>query len=347
MRKKHSLLATAVVVVVVAGTGAGARSIPVEDTLVETQYFSFHSDPWINLHHFLYQWSRADGRLASGRQEVVVPERDGAGLDGRAETVWTEALDFYADNVAPRGHFDEEMLELKSALLELGGDSSADAPDVIPGIAGHLAAAMPVYLETWWTEHDRTNRAWVALVAGEVRRYEDDWVETATRVFGGRWQEGRLRVDASAYANWAGGYTSNGPAHTVIWSADETNNEWLYGLELVFHESGHMSSLAAPTRSLTREIFRDEGVPEPGNLRHSLIFATSGELVRGIAESRGLPEHVPYVVSEGLTGFRGWAEIWPAVERHWMPVVRGTAEAGAALRAIAEQVGGQQGWPAN
>ena len=233
-----------------------------------------------------------------------------------------------------------QRLDLKTALIGLAGDASAEPPDVIPGIARHLAAAMPVYLETWWPEHDRTNRSWVNFVIGDVLRYEAEWVETATRVWGGRWLEGRLRVDASAYANWAGGYTSNGPAHTVLWSADETNNEGLYGLELVFHESGHMSSVAAPTRRLVAEIFRDAGVEEPRNLRHALIFATAGELVRGIAASRGLPEHVPYVVREGLTGFRGWAEIWPAVERHWMPVVHGTADPAAALRAIAEQVRG-------
>jgi hypothetical protein len=60
------------------------------------------------------------------------------------------------------------------------------------------------------------------------------------------------------------------------------------------------------------------------------------EVVREIAAARGRPEHVPYVVEEGLTGFAGWAPLWPAVQEHWVPVVREGGAPVPALEAIAE-----------
>jgi hypothetical protein len=315
------------------GDGLGAQG-----AVAETSRYTLHSDPWINLHHFLYQWSRAELGLGSGRDEVPVPERDGPQPEGRGGEAWRAALRFYVDSVGSRGHFDNAMLEQKAGMLSLGGDPAATPPDEIPGIALHLAAAMPVYTDHWWPEHDRANREWIAYVLDDVRRYEDRWVETVTRLFGGDWLDGRLRVDAAAYANWQGGYTSNGPAHTVIWSRDEANHRGLLGLELVFHESGHMSSLGAPLRNTLREVFDEAGADLPGNMQHTLLFATAGELTVMIAEERDLPEHVPYIVEEGLIGFAGWAPLWPPTVEHWLPVVRGQGDRIVAMRAIAEAV---------
>jgi hypothetical protein len=302
--------------------------------VAETRFYAFHSDPWVNLHHFLYQWSRAELGLGEGRTEVPVPEREGPQPEGADGLIWRRALDFYVENVGRLGHFDDGMLELKSALIPLGGDPAADPPDDIPGIAEHLRAAMPVYGARWWPTHDAANRGWIAFVEDDVRAYEQSWVETVTRSFGGRWVDGRLRVDASAYANWQGGYTSNGPSHTVIWSTDATVYEGLYSLELVFHESGHASTLGSALRGAVREVFREADVAEPANLRHAILFATAGELVRGIAWERGLPEHVPMMA--GLLGFRGWGPLWPPLEEHWLPVVHGRRASLEALEAIAE-----------
>jgi hypothetical protein len=323
-------------VLALAATPTGARR---QEEAVSTRHYSLHSDPWINLHHFLYQWTRADLGIGTGRAAVLVPEREGPQATGAAARVWSDALAFYAANVAERGHFDSDMLTLKTGLVELGGDPGATPPDDIPGISEHLAAAMPVYRELWWPNHNRANRRWVTHVVDDVRAYEDRWVETVSRTFGGEWPEGRLRVDASAYANWQGGYTSNGPPHAVIWSTDPTNLEGLYGLEMVFHESGHVSSLGAPLRATVREIFREAGVEEPANLRHAMLFGTAGELTRMIAAERGLPEHVRYI-NLGLSDFAGWRVAWRVVEARWLPVVRGETDRIEALRLMAADLGG-------
>lgn len=308
------------------------------DPVLQTRYYALHSDPWINLHHLLYQWSRAELGIGEGRTEVLVPERDGPQPAGRDGETWSAAVQFYVQHVAERDHFDDDMLVLKDGLVELAGDAAGSPPDVVEGIAEHLRSAMPIYLETWWPDHDAANRAWIDRVADDLRRYEGRWVELVTRLFGGAWLEGRLRVDASAYANWQGGYTSVRPDHTVVWSRDEDTLRGLYALELVFHESGHMSSLGAPLRSTVQEVFRAADLDEPANLRHTLLFATAGELAVMIAEERGLPEHVPYIVDQGLVGFAGWAPLWPPVREHWLPLVHGEGDPLEALRSIAESL---------
>ena len=58
---------------------AGTRATPGADCYrVQSERFDFHSDPWINLHHFLFQWARASSEARPGdiRPPVKVPEME-------------------------------------------------------------------------------------------------------------------------------------------------------------------------------------------------------------------------------------------------------------------------------
>ena len=46
-----------VVLLHVAAGLAAAQPAPIT-RVAASVHFDFHSDPWINLHHFLYQWAR-------------------------------------------------------------------------------------------------------------------------------------------------------------------------------------------------------------------------------------------------------------------------------------------------
>jgi hypothetical protein len=65
-----------------------------------TKHFGFYSDPWINLHHLLYQWAREDAGLGTGRRYVSVPERSSiAELSTEERRTWLRAVEFYRDSV--------------------------------------------------------------------------------------------------------------------------------------------------------------------------------------------------------------------------------------------------------
>jgi len=77
--------AVAALLLLAAGVRHGVAQGPAQTRnapatlVVATERFVFHSDPWINLHHFLYQWAGEDKGLGTGRQQVPVPIRQSQG----------------------------------------------------------------------------------------------------------------------------------------------------------------------------------------------------------------------------------------------------------------------------
>jgi hypothetical protein len=282
------------------------------------------------------QTARFEG-LGTGRQRVDVPERDSlAALSANERAAWDRALAFYGESVAALNHFDAKLLELKGQLVERRGDLSATPPDVIPGIAGVLTSAMPVYHARWWPAHERANRTWIEATAPLLRRHEERFVELSARIYDAKWPRSRFRIDVSAYANPAAGYTEPGNGHIVIFSTD-AGNQGLHGLETIFHEIQHAAVIGSSGREGLRQAFRDASAKEPENLWHGIIFTTAGAFVGTVAERERLRTHEPYWIKEGIPKLRGWSGLLPATSADWLPVVRGDASPRAAFAALAKR----------
>lgn len=311
----------------------GAAPVVRATVVAATERFEFQSDPWINLHHFLYQWAREERGLGRGRQHVTVPERASlADLSDEKRSRWLQAVGFYGDSVAARSHWDRAMLSTKAGLLSLAGDPRALPPDRIKGLAAALMLAMPIYQEKWWPQHNSANRAWIVSVVPRLRNHEARFVEMTTRVYGATWPTTRWRVDASAYANAGGGYTTS-EGHIVIYATDLGIQD-LYALETLFHEVQHAEAVGGTIADTVERVFTAAGSKAPSNLWHALIFATAGEFTRSVAEREGLPAHNPYWIREGFDRLDGWRTLVPAVDAHWPPVVRGDASREEALAAL-------------
>jgi hypothetical protein len=125
--------------VVAIGVAACARSVATREvptpSVVETPLFSFHSNFWVNLHHFLYMTARARAGLDANRAAVGLVLGDTVGfgtltrdqLDG-----WAAALAHYGRAVAPRDIlFDSSLVAVNDRLAELEacdrGDGRASA----------------------------------------------------------------------------------------------------------------------------------------------------------------------------------------------------------------------------
>jgi hypothetical protein len=303
----------------------------------KTDYFEFYSDPWINLHHLLYQWSREELGPVADRQPI--PERaDMEKLSGPDREIWLEAVAFYRASVAPRWHLDLEMLRLNRELLLLHGDPSADPPDRIKGIAATLRSTMPIYRKLWWAEHDRTNRLWIARLTPLLRRHEARYVQLTTRVYGTAWPDSAIRVDVSAYFNSRAGYTAR-EGRIVMYSKDPDSQD-LYALEMLLHEVQHVEPISDPAIGFSglAAAFKAAGAKQPENLAHVLIFATAGEFARSVAAAEGLPEHTPYWIKQGLDKQDVWSSLWPIVQKHWLPIVRAEISRDEGLAAVARAV---------
>lgn len=310
-----------------------ATSVTAETRIEATGYFDLHSDPWLNLHHFLYQWARADEGIGEGRQQVPVPERSTLdSLEGSDRDQWTAALTFYRQNVARLSHFDDAMLAQKFSLLRLEGDTDGRPQSDIEGVAEVLVLAMPLYLETWWSDHDEANRHWVASIVGQLTASESEFVALTERLFGAEWSDEPRRVDVSAYANFRAGYTALG--HTVMYAGDP-GVEGIYGLEMLYHEVQHVREISRPARTQLREAFNRRELKVPDNLSHGIIFGTAGAFAGSISESFGHSAHEPYWTREGFAELAPWSNVFEAVNRYWLPAVSGNVTVADALDDIA------------
>jgi len=313
--------------------GGAALGADDESRIEHTEYFDLHSDPWINLHHFLYQWSRADEGIGDGRPPVEVKERESLPILASGDReAWNEALSFYRKKVARLSHFDDAMLEQKFSLLNLGGDTSAVPADDIDGIGAALRTAMPIYLSTWWSEHDAINRRWVAVILDDLVRSEPSFVTLTERVYSAEWPDVRRRVDVSAYANFAAGYTALG--HIVIFSSDP-GNQGIYGMESIYHEVQHTREIRRPAIIRLEAAFGEDEPQLPDNFWHSLIFATAGAFVAGYAEDQGREIHTPYWQRGRFGELSGWQDAYRLVNEYWLPVVAGDSTTEVAMREIA------------
>ena len=273
-------------------------------------------------------------RAQIGRHPMPMPERSTVGeLPAADQTAWLVAVGFYRDAVASRGNFDADMMRIKPRLVTLDGDPAAAPPDIIPGLAQVLRAAMPIYLKRWWPRHDEANRRWIGTVLPLLRRYEAAFVGLTTRVHESKWPGDPWRVDVTAYPNYRAGYTTR-EGHIVMFSTDPRNQD-LYSLEMVLHEVQHAEAIegTTPTAIARRSKRRVRRHREISGTRSSLRRRENSP--RSIAASEGNAAYTPYWIREGFDNLDGWKELVRPVSEHWLPVVRAEVSRVEGLNALA------------
>jgi hypothetical protein len=191
-----------------------------------------------------------------------------------------------------------------------------------PRLTQVLNAAAAVYRVHEWPEHDRANRRWIAAVSPLVREKGVELSERLAQIYQTRWPKQRIRVDVSAYANYAGAYTTIDPLRIIISSTDP-RNQGPAALEVLFHEASN--GIAEPVQlAINRECRqRDKAIPR--DLWHALVFYTTGEVIKPVMKGIGGSangEYTPYAVREQLYK-RGWDEYLKLLERFWQPYLDG------------------------
>ena len=347
--------------------------------------FELHSGFWINLHHTLYYEAKLRAASASqtsassqkpapsqtpassqapppsrtsdaSRQPAVKTMRDlAARLTPAERAAWDAAVSFYAANYASKDLlFNNDLVLLKNQLEDfedcddLSGAKKKTCDAGLPvNITKTLESAAAPYRAHLWAEHDRANRRWVARVAPLVEEQGVGISERLADIYQAKWPGEKIRVDVSAYANWAGAYTTIEPLRVTISSTD-TRNQDDQALEVLFHEASH--GIAEPVQSAIARECRQRGKAIPRDLWHALIFYTTGEVIRPVmsnsaspareekkqrivAGSSGAPSlgaaappesapdiqpYTPYAIREGLYQ-RGWNSYFQLLTRFWQP----------------------------
>lgn len=302
----------------------GSRPLSLTDIGPEAQtsYFTLHSDPWINLHHFLYAWAQEDAGIVTGRPRVA--ERGQLTELAPAEhDVWIQVLRVYRDSILHGGGYQAALTQLWDQIAR--GEPTDEV------LIRTLARAMPIYRERWWPEHRAANTRWIMSVAPRLAWHEERFVQLTRRLFAADWTAAPWRIDVSAYAPRLGYATSKG--HVVIHSTDRSNRA-LSGVELIFHEMQHLAPIAGALPGELERVFREAGTSPPAEIGHALIQLTAGECVRATA-SAGSEEHVPFWIARQFADLPEWRRFVAALEEFWLPALQGEATASESLVKIA------------
>ena len=339
---RHCLLLLAAVLLPAASQAAAQ---------IDTAYgplpvFELHSGFWINLHHTLYQEARQRSDARTGLEATDKGASRGVTMMRGAKSpltpieqkAWDDAVAYYVAHYAVQDLlFSTELILLKNQIGDFEDCdelSGAKKKTCDAGLSAKLTqvldTAAPVYRAHLWPEHDRANRRWIARVAPLVREQGVGLSERLADIYQTRWPKDKIRVDVSAYANWAGAYTTLDPLRVTIGSLD-SRNQGAESLEVLFHEASH--GIAQPVQwAISRECRqRDKAIPR--DLWHALIFYTTGEVIKPVMGGMVAPAgdrdgsvpgggYVPYAVREGLYQ-RGWDDYLKLLTRFWQPYLDG------------------------
>jgi hypothetical protein len=332
-RMGHSTLAHLVLLLLAMALLLPPPSVSAEPQ-ADSQYgplpvFELHSGFWINLHHTLYGQARQSRDARGGTSETGAATRRTLS----EQVAWDAAVAYYAANYQDKDLlFNTELILLKNQLGdfeqcdELSGAKKKTCDAGLPPRLTHiLDAAAPVYRAHEWAEHDRANRKWIAGVSPLVRVKGVELSQRLAEIYQTRWPRERIRVDVSAYANYAGAYTTLDPLRVVISSTD-ARNQGNSALEVLFHEASN--GIAEPVQlAINRECRqRDKAIPR--DLWHALVFYTTGEIIKPVVNAENAAaeggEYMPYAFRERLYQ-RGWDDYLKLLERFWQPYLNGRA----------------------
>ena len=331
----------------IAGPAYGQEPVvtgpdPVPSEVARTHHFRFHSHELFNLHHFLYQCARTlarrDGARFRGRPVEVTEMARVEALQGEEREAWFAALEIYRSELAARDLlFDGTMYRLKNRLTSIEDVEGAWPEDLDPAVAEALRLALPVYRERFREDHEAANRAWIKSAVSLLERFEERLVEHVTRAYGGEWPPPPVRVDVCAYANWAGAYTTGGPAHVTLSSTDRDAQGYA-ALEVLVHEASHTPQMIAPLREALNAAYRDLGAEPPDDLWHLFLFVTSGDAVRRTLEAEGIGGYEHYGDRTGLYERGAWKTRTPLLAEPWLDFLDGEITREEALARIAEAI---------
>lgn len=282
--------------------------------------FVLHTDEfWLNLHHFLYVLGRAQNKERDASREAVAgaPSDQDQGLESLKpdeQAIWREAVTAYAAGMSKKDLvFDDPLPEITIALAGAGETKTLDTIQLDPSVKSVLARAAPIYRKVWWQKHHDVNVKWQSEIETLVEQKGATILAFISNAYGMKWPASGFPVHVTAYANWAGAYSTKGDL--LVLASLHQSIQGRYGLETIFHEGMHqwddqiLQALREQAGKLNQRV--------PRNLSHAMIFFTAGEAVK-----RVYPDHVPYAEKFGVWQ-RGIAPFKTAIEEVWKPYLDG------------------------
>jgi len=276
--------------------------------------FTFHSNPWLNLHL----------HLRAGARGMPPP----AGLADADRAQWNAAADFYKP-YAQQDLSSDEMRDISDALRGAEHRPTLDGVMVNADLKATLERMMPIYRKAGWPEQDRANRAWIAAVEPLLDQHAAAISRAIARTYETTWPQAPIDVDLAPTAGPDGAYTTAPPIHVTIASRDP-GYQGLHALEILFHESSHSDISSLFTR--VRQSAADQNVTVPRQLWHGVLFFTGEELTMRELKAHGIA-YTPIANEAIYTALCGDG-CRDKIAQHWMPRIDGQRSVTESLAAL-------------
>jgi hypothetical protein len=270
--------------------------------------FDFHSNFWVNLHHFLYQQAIAKS-----------PEQSGS-------EAWNQALDVYRTGITKHELLSRDIAGINIALSKIENAESLQNSGIDPELTQTLERAAPVYKTRWWPQHNRQNLAWIDAATPLVAKYEAVMKKELSAAYRTPWPSQPIRTDVAEYASWAGAYTVLEPTLITISNAGPAP------LETLFHEASH-GMIQKISDALAAELDSQKKLFQRRAFWHAVLFYTAGE----VAE-RHLDHYTMFGIKDGILE-RGWPGALPILEKDWKPYLDGKIDLATAVHRLVDDYG--------
>jgi hypothetical protein len=278
--------------------------------------FTFHSNAWLNLHHYVRAAARSGG---------LAPTT----LTLEEQKQWVAGVEFYKPYAARDVLRDDGMVAIASALRGAEDKTSLDGIAIDPALRSTLERLMPIYRARWWPEHDRANREWITALVPLVDRYGAAISQSITRAYGTTWPAEPMHVDLSVVAGPVGAFSVNN--HITISSSDSSYRGYR-GLEMVFHEASHGLGLLGALIEPLNRISGEQNARVPPQLWHAVLFYTAGEMTTRELNSNGIA-YTPYANTAFYDNMCG-AGCLEQMAAHWTPHLDGKRSIADALSSL-------------
>ncbi|HEV2687516.1 MAG TPA: hypothetical protein VGV35_03150 [Bryobacteraceae bacterium] len=275
--------------------------------------FEFHSNFWVNLHHFLYEQAIAKTPASSDSPE------------------WRAAVDYYRREMATHDLLDDTMARINQSLAGLESAQMLKGSALPPELIVTLESAAPVYKAHLWPEHNQGNIAWIETAKPLLTKYAAALSKELAKAYQTEWPTDPIRVDVCEYASWAGAYTNRDPTHVTMSSTDPSY-QGPAALEMLFHEASH-AMVNKVTDALAAELKAQKKLFPRRAFWHAVLFYTAGETTQ-----RHLEGYTQYGIKNGVFE-RGWPGALPVLEKDWKPYLDGKIDLTTAVRRMVADYG--------
>lgn len=255
------------------------------DRIGKSQKFTFHSNFWVNLHHFLYQ--QAKNKYVA--KQYAVPERAIlANLKEKDKAAYEQAIAYYKKSILNRSYFNRQSIDTKSLLIQNKSTKKLRKKGLDQSLSKVLNKFAPVYKKHFWPLHHQANSKTIQTYLPKIQKFESDAFHLISTWGQNSWPQQKIRVDISKFANWAGAYTTNKPTIVTISSVDKRHQGSLF-LEILFHEASHsiISGRRYAVATAIKEAAQVLDTKAPRGLWHYILFYFAGKATQKQLKAEG------------------------------------------------------------